>query len=263
MLMLHRAVYCVHCGWNARATAANLRTSTLGLLILSAIGLLLMFLAVTRGRQGWTGALAMGVAFFFLPAALVIVAQTRLSRIARSSSQTNRDGEVFTPPTYVIAGSDADPLRFSSRPRTVRMSWRGRLYAIAVMAVTVSIVWLISLLAPQLLHPPAGSEFTSFLGVGAFCWWLWSCVAFFRNRIRERSLFADGDIATGTVLSRRDERYGPYIVYSFRTANGNSVQTRCRVYSNDQFEQMPLRVFYDPIDPSQNGALESPLYRVS
>jgi hypothetical protein len=263
MLMLHRAAYCVHCGWNVPATAAKLRTSTLGLLILSAIGLLLMFVAVTRGHQGWTGALAIGVPFFFLPAALVIVAQTRLSRITRSGSQTNSDGEVFISPADGIAGSDADPLRFSSRPRAVRMSWPGRLYAIAVMAVTASIVWLISLSAPQLLHPPAGSVFTSFLGVGAFCWWLWSCVAFFRKRIRERNLFANGDIATGTVLWRRDGRYGPYIVYSFRTANGNSVQTRCRDYSNDQFEQMPLHVFYDPIDPSRNVALESSLYRVS
>ena len=127
MLMLHRAAYCVHCGWNVPATAAKLRTSTLGLLILSAIGLLLMFVAVTRGHQGWTGALAIGVPFFFLPAALVIVAQTRLSRITRSGSQTNSDGEVFISPADGIAGSDADPLRFSSRPRAVRMSWRGAL----------------------------------------------------------------------------------------------------------------------------------------
>lgn len=261
--MLHRGAYCARCGWNARETSAKLRANVVTLLGLSAIGLLLMFLAMTRGKQGWSGALVVGVPFFFLPLALVVVARMRLSRIARGAvAQTNHYAEPPDPSTPVIADPGAERFRYLSRPRTVTMNWKGRLYSFAILGCTAFTFWLGYLIVPRLLHPAAGSLFTNFLGVGALCWWLWGCFTFFRDRIRERNLFVSGELATGAVLSRSEGRHGPYIVYGFQPGSGGSLQTRCRDYSNDQFEEMSLHVFYDPIDASKNAALESSLFRI-
>jgi hypothetical protein len=264
MVMLKRSVYCAHCGWNIPNTSAKLRTSMFGMLGVTALGLFLVFIALTRGHQDWSGALAVSVAFVFLPSGLAILARIRLARLARvSADQTSDQGDVAPSPEFTLADPEVERLRFSSHPRTVRMNWKGRLLTIAVSACAAFVIWLIYTMAPSVLHPTTDSVFKSFLIVGAFGWWLWSCFVFFRDRIRERNLFVDGDCANGVVLSRTEERYGPYIVYSFRPPHGSSLQRRCRDYSNDQFEQMPLHVFYDPMEPSRNAALESSVFRIS
>jgi hypothetical protein len=264
MLMLQRSVYCVRCGWNIPEMSAKLRTSMFGLLGVGGFGLFLVFIALARGHQGGSGALAIGVAFVFLPSALAILARVRLARLARASDrETSDEGDVARSPMSAFGDPNVERVRFSSRPRTVRMSWKGHLFTIAVSVCTVFVIWLVFVMASTVLRPPAGSVFKGFLMVGVLGWWLWSCLAFFRERIRERNLFIDGDFATGVVLSRTEGRNGPYIVYSFRPPSGSSLQRRCRDYSNDQFEQMPLHVFYDPTDPSRNAALESSVFRIS
>ena len=264
MVMLHRSVYCTHCGWNIPTTSKELRVTSFALMGVCALGLLFMFLALERGKQGSAGALLIGVPFFFLPATLVLVARIRIARLARvaaGEANAGDEDEASVPSTVETVEPAAERLRFVSRPRTVTMTWKGRFYTILVLAGTAFTLWLLSIVAPALLQPAAGSLFKLLLGVAALGWWLWSCFSFLRNRIRERGLLVNGELANGVVMSRSEERYGPYIVYGFRSG-GQNVQTRCLDFSNDQFQMMPLHVFYDPLDPSRNVALESSPYRI-
>ena len=91
---------------------------------------------------------------------------------------------------------------------------------------------------------------------------LWSCVSFFSNRIRERRLFMNGELLQGTVVSRSDTRAGRQIVYCYRDCRGHGFQNRTADFSNRLYEEMPVHVFYNPLDSRQGAALEASLYTV-
>jgi hypothetical protein len=51
-------------------------------------------------------------------------------------------------------------------------------------------------------------------------------------------------------------------VYSYRDASGKGFQNRVTDFSNKLYEEMPIHVFYDPLNSCESVALESSLYRV-
>jgi hypothetical protein len=51
-------------------------------------------------------------------------------------------------------------------------------------------------------------------------------------------------------------------VYSYRDSSGKGFQNRVTDFSNKLYEEMPIHVFYDPLNSCESAALESSLYRV-
>ena len=263
IVLLHRVAYCEHCGWNLNVAATQVQTDVRANWIVSGFGLVLVLL-VWRGPGGFGGALGIGVAFLVLPASLALSGQYRFSQIKRVTTALAKSAS----PTATVDGAqtqsnfELDRFRTIARPRHVRMIWRGHLYVVGVAGATALAVWLLSVMVQGLLHPPPGTALKAAFAAVIYGWWCWSCFAFFRNRLQERNLFRNGELAHGTVATRTEWRYGTHIVYTFQAVSGRTFQKRVFDFSNDQFEQMPVHVFYDALDPSRNAALETSLYRV-
>jgi len=222
------------------------------------VGLVLVMLA-WRGPWGFRGALIIGAAFLLLPASMVLLGEYRLRRITRIVSGPGRTTGAATTGGQTQSNFELDRFCLTPRPRQVKMSWVGRLCVVGVGGATVLGLWLLSIMVRALLHPSPGVKLV--LGVAVYSWWCWICFAFFRNRMRERSLFVNGEFATGAVANRSEGSQGAYIVYAFQAASGRAFQNRVFDFSKNQFEQMPVHVFYDPVDPSRNAALEASVYR--
>src|SRR5713226_6087450 len=156
-----------------------------------------------------------GAAFLLLPASMVLLGQYRLTlikRVATGLGQTTRG-----PTTTGLTQGNIELDRFclAPRPRQVRMSWVGRLYVIGIGGATVLGMWLLSFMVQTLVHPPPGAALKLVFGVVVYCGWCWICLAFFHNRIRERKLFVNGEVAMGTVATRTEGGQGAHIVYVF------------------------------------------------
>ncbi len=259
----HAVVYCELCGWNIPSATTRIRMDVRVGGALSVIGLVLVLLA-WRGPWGLSGALMIGAAFLSLPASMVLVGQYRLTRIRRIVIGPGRsiDAAITAGQTQTQSNSELDRFCLTPRPRQVKMSWVGRLYIVGVGGATVLGLWLLSIMVRASLHPLPGVALKLVFSVAVYSWWCWICFAFFRNRIRERSLFVNGEFATGTVANRSEGSEGAYIVYAFQAASGRAFQNRVFDFSKNQFEQMSVHVFYDPLDPSRSAALETSLHRV-
>jgi hypothetical protein len=90
---------------------------------------------------------------------------------------------------------------------------------------------------------------------------LWSCVSFYRNRFRERSLFINGELSRGIVMTQSSTQLGSRIVYSYKDENGNGFQKRATDFSKKLYEEMPIHVFYNPLNSRESAVLEGSLFR--
>jgi hypothetical protein len=265
LLIQNSVAYCQNCGWNIGKATTKLRIDMWAMWGVAGIGVLLAVTALMRGPYGMRGAVLLAVPFVALPLGSGLVAKYRLSRIAEI--QPGRPGQVVhgtTPPSATQAAADQDnDVSLAMRPRTVRLTMRGYLYTAGVALATVFVLWLLSLV----LRGIAGPSNLAILGkyvvaLLVWGWALWSCISFFRNRIRERQLFINGELSQGIVLTQSKTRYGSLIVYSYRDASGKGFQNRVTDFSNKLYEEMPIHVFYDPLNSCESVALESSLYRV-
>jgi hypothetical protein len=224
---------------------------------------MVLALLAWRGPWGFTGALGLGVAFLLLPASLALLGQYRLSRIKRIATGLARTASPVAADQHTQSNFELDGFCLTPRPRQVKMSWLGRLYVVGVGGLTVLAMCLLSIMVRGLLHPVPGAALKVAFAVVVYSWWGWCCLAFFRNRIRERNLFVNGEFTKGTVATRMEGSQGAHIVYVFQSASGRAFQNRVFDFSKNQFEQMPVHVFYDPLDPSRSAALETSVYHVS
>jgi len=254
--------YCELCGWNIPTATTRIRTDIYGGWGAVAVGLVLVLLA-WRGPWGFSGALGIGIVFVLMPASMALLGQYRLSRIGRAAAALPRATNLAADVGQGQRNSELDRFCLAPRPRQVKMTWLGRLYVVGVAGATVLAMWLFAIMAEGFLHPVPGVVVLKAAFGVLLCGWLCSCCfAFFRNRIRERALFANGDFARGTVATRTEGSQGTYIVYVFQTTSGRGFQKRVFDFSKNQFEQMPVHVFYDPLNPSRSAALEASVYRV-
>lgn len=256
----HSVAFCDYCGWNIPAATARTVADIRGGWLAGAIGLVLVLLA-WRGPWGFRGALLLGAAFLWLPASLVLLGRHRLSRIRRVATAPE---PIVDPAAVGHTRNNFELERFclTPRPRQVRISWLGRLYVVGVGGLTILVLWLGYILLQEFMHLASANPVKLVFAFVIYGWWCWCCFAFFRNRIQERNLFVNGEFATGTVATRTEGREGAHIVYVFQTASGGRFQNRVFDFSKNQFEQMPVHVFYDPLNPSRSAALEASVYRI-
>jgi hypothetical protein len=172
-----------------------------------------VLLAVTamRGPFGMRGAVLLTVPFVALPLSSGLAAKYRLSRIAEI--QPGRPGQAvhrITPPsaTQVTANQDND-VSLAMRPRTLHLTMRGYLYTAGVALAPAFVLWVLSLVLRGITGPSNLAILGKYV-VALFVWgWaLWSCISFFRNRIRERQLFINGELSESFVLTKSRTRYG-------------------------------------------------------
>jgi hypothetical protein len=232
----------------------------------SGIGVLLASTAWSRGTLDLRGALGLTVPFVALPMGSGLVSNYRLCRIAAIRPDSPQQAVYSAAPAAATrdVADQAGDLSTAMRPRTVNLTMRGYFYIAGVAMATAIVLWL--LLLSVELWGSAGQSSGGFVkqvfALFVWGWALWSCISFFRNRIRERQLFANGELSQGLVLRRTATRYRTLITYSYRDATGDGIQNRATDFSSRLYEEMPVRVFYDPTNSRMSAALESSLYRV-
>lgn len=230
----------------------------------SGIGVLLAALAF-RGPWGTSGALLISIPFVALPLGSGLVVKYRLSRVANIQLATS--GKIVQGAAAVSATHDTadqqNDFPLAMRPRTVHLTALGYLYTAGVTLGMTLVLWLLFVLLQGVAGPRSAARTVKY--VFALLIWgcvLWSCVSFFRNRIREKRLFANGELSQGVVLTRFDRNTSSQIVYSYRDVTGKGFQNRATDFSKKLYEEMPIHIFYDSLDPRRSAVLESSLYRI-
>lgn len=263
LLIQDSVAYCENCGWNIEKATTKLRRDMWAMWLVSGTGVLMAATAGMRGPYGIRGALLIAVPFIALPLGSGLVAKYRLSRIAAIHARPELVVHEETPASAIRAAADQEKdISLAMRPRSVRLTMRGYLYTAGVALATAPMLWLLTLVLRGIADSSHAGIAKYLVALLVWSWTLWSCVSFFRNRIRERRLFISGELSQGFVLTQSKTRYGSLIEYRYRDASGKGFQNRATDFSNKLYEEMPIHVFYDPLNSCESAALESSLYRV-
>lgn len=209
-------------------------------------------------------ALGVAIAFVVLPFGSGLVTRFRLSQISirhMAAPEHFPHGE----PALTTARVDSTPqgdVSLAIRPRAVRFMLRGYVYCVGVGAATAFAFWLLSIglggiAAPTSRHKAEGLFIVLMCSV---C--LWACITFYRNRLRERRLFMKGELSQGFIVTQYSTQLGSHIVYGYRDGSGNTLQNRATDFSKKLYEEMPIHVFYNPLDSRESAALEGSLFQL-
>lgn len=254
--------YCNECGWNTEKAARNLRIDMWVMLGFSVVGVLLTAKAWMAESLGPRMALGVAILVVALPFGSGIVTRYRLSKIVVARRQ------VSTPVSdRTSAPAKDDPLLPSDasltiRPRAVRFTKRGHIYSVGMALATAFVLWVLSFGLRGLLGPSGAGKMKSVLVVVLWTVFLWSCVSFYANRIRERRLFLNGELSRGIVMAQSNTQLGSRIVYSYSDKNGNGFQNRATDFSKKLYEDMPVHVFYDTNNSRASVILEGSLFQL-
>lgn len=236
-----------------------------GMWLAVGIGVLLASTAWIRGPYGANGAAMIAVPFVSLPLASGLLTKFRLSRLAALQPRVQQEVVEREEPVSAIraaAEEEKDP-SLTIRPRRVRLTLRGFGYTAGMAVLTTVLLWLLFLVLQGIAVSSYAAAARYMVAIFVDIWALWSCISFFRTRIRERRLFMNGELSQGHVLNQSETRYGRQIVYGYRDASGTAHQKPATDFSNKLYEEMPIHIFYDPLDPSESAALEGSLYRLT
>jgi hypothetical protein len=256
-------VYCNKCGWNSKKAESNLRVSMWGSWVASGVGVILAATAL-RGPWGPTGALLIAIPFAILPFGSGLVTRYRISKIPVPHPREENYVRHGALPAALKGDAtlQRDDVPLAAKPRVVRFMKRGYLYSLGVALAAGSVLWLLSFGLRGIVSSASGEKAESVFIVLSCCLLLWPCVSFYRNRIRERRLFVNGELSQGVVVTQSSTQLGSRIVYSYRDPSGNFFQNRATDFSRKLFEEMPIHVFYNPLDSRESAALEGSLFRL-
>jgi hypothetical protein len=266
--------YCSSCGWNHEIVRGELSSTIKVSLILLALGL--AFAVVVRIRNpntGWTSA-GIVLAFSGLPIYYAVSAFQQVRKLGRLSFQAGTDqSATFLVSEMSSSGVPSKTIAFKERefpelaevprPRKLKMTWKGRLYA-AFALVLVSLFTVYGL-------PALWSEFSNPNSSHGRNWSLIAlpvviygyAFAFFRNRIRERQLLTNGELASGYVTAQNNGHYTQSIQYCFKLSGERLAFGRCNDASRSLYEGMTVPIFYDADKPTRSIPLYCSLTRIA
>jgi hypothetical protein len=155
-------------------------------------------------------------------------------------------------------------LAAAPRPRAVRMSRRGRSTSVLVTAMLViSMTLFVAGLTAQsrVSGASAGSS-----QLAKFALPILFIVVFVPFQLftvtRQKTLIADGEIATARVIERRLARHGPTIRYEFTTPLGEHFSRSAPDGTGQLSPGMSVPIFYNPQAPKRQLALCGSFYEV-
>ena len=139
---------------------------------------------------------------------------------------------------------------------------RGYVYSVGVGAATAFALWLLSIGLRGIAGPTSKHKTEGVFIVLMCIVCLWACITFYRNRIRERRLFKNGELSQGVIVTQSNTQLGSHIVYSYKDGNGNGFQNRATDFSKKLYEEMRIHVFYNPLNSRESAVLEGSLFQL-
>lgn len=266
--------YCARCGWNHELVLGELVSTIKVSLILVALGLVLGAVARVKNPGGgwaWAGIL---LAFSGLPIyyALSAFQQTRKLRSLSFQPATGQSHSFAVSamsssgvPTKTIAFKEKEfpQLAVLPRPRKLKMTWKGRFYVVfALVAVSLFTVYGLPALWSE-FNNSHSSHRRNFTLVAPLLVIYGYSFAFFRNRLRERQLLANGELASGYVTAQNNNPYTQSIQYCFKLSGGRFAFGRCNDASRSLYEGMTVPVFYDADNPARSIPLDCSLTKIA
>jgi hypothetical protein len=237
------------------ALQSTVRTSIRVLSLAAVIGAVVLF--KNPNNRG----IAAGVALAFggLPAFWASRARWDLRRLSNAPKATGVEQGPLAPRVEQERWPGLESL---PRPRRLKLSWRGRIYALMAVAGGPFGLYLVAMgIGEGLRRGGSGASGVWSLPIVAvvICFCLF---AFVRNRLRERRLLAEGAVATGYVVHQETNRYTQSIAYRFQDAAGRTFTARCTDPSRSLYEGMTTPVFYDATRPAQSIPLDCALTKI-
>lgn len=223
--------YCNECGWNTQKVARNLQIDIWVLWACSAVGVLLTAKTWVTESWGPSMALSVGIVFLALPFGSSMVTKYRLSKIA--VAHRNAPAPV-SHETSAMARVDAplpSNLSLAARPRAIRLTKLGYVYSVGTTLATALVLWVLSFGLRGLIGPR---------GTGSSM---------------------NGELSRGAVITQSNSQLGSRIVYRYTHGNGNAFQSRATDFSRRLCEEMPIHVFYNPLNSRESAVLEGSLFR--
>ncbi len=255
-----RKYYCARCGWNVNIARKELRSSVVGALGVTAVGVILAIIARMRNPGEWGLSVALIVAFLGLPGLWAARAWWRLRNLGMilppASAERAPEPSVQT---AILSQKGYPALAVLARPRKLRMTWRGRLY----LGFAIAAVGFWTYFLPAVWRSYGGTR-----GTDEWVTVAWSAMIYgysfscFRNRYRERQLLANGELATGYVIKQTNTRYSQTVDYTFQDAGGNITTGHSTDASRSLYEGMSTPVFYETFDPKRNISLDCSLTKI-
>jgi hypothetical protein len=72
----------------------------------------------------------------------------------------------------------------------------------------------------------------------------------------------NGELSQGVIVTQYGTQLGSHIVYGYRDGSGNALQNRATDFSKKLYEEMPIHVFYNPLDSRESAVLEGSLFQL-
>jgi hypothetical protein len=267
--------YCSRCGWNHEIVRGELSSTIKVSLFLVAVGVLV---AVVMRVRNPSEAGAWAVTLLALSALPLFYALSALHQVRKlrdllfqpanpktgtfTISEMGSSSDVPSK-TIVFKENEFPELVALPRPRKLKMTWKGRSYfAFALVVVGLYTVYG---------FPAAWREFSNPQSAHGKSWTLLTPMAviygysfaFFRNRLRERQILANGELASGYVTAQNNGRYIQSIQYYFRLADGKLIAGQCNDASRSLYEGMTVPVFYDAEKPTRSIPLDCSLTKIA
>ncbi|HWX38403.1 MAG TPA: DUF3592 domain-containing protein [Candidatus Sulfotelmatobacter sp.] len=147
------------------------------------------------------------------------------------------------------------------QPRPVRMSFRGKVSALLIPGVLLT---LTALTAKDYFHPTASWQKETFVSFFRLLCGLAIVLGLLQWRIyvRHRHLISNGDAVLGRITKNYGSaRNGQYVRYQFNTQSG---ETLSKIRTSWKLLDIGMRipVFYDPYNPKKQVALFAAYYEV-
>lgn len=265
--------YCSRCGWNHEIVRRALSSTIKVSLVLVALGVAFAVMVRVRSpNEGWAWA-GILLAFSGLPIYYAFSAFLQLRRLGRLSFQPSTDQSPAFRVSELSSGVPSKTIEFKEkefpelaalpRPRKLRMTWKGRFYAtFALVVVSLVTVYCLPALWTEFNNPhsPNGRKWSLAAALVVVYGYAF---AFFRNRLRERRLLADGELASGYVTEQSNGQYTQSIQYCFKLSSGRLAFGRCNDASRSLYEGMTVPVFYDADNPALSVPLDCSLTRIA
>ena len=264
--------YCSRCGWNHEIVRRELSTTIKVSLFLTSLGPIFAVLMRVKNPGAGSMWIAVLLAFSGLPLYYALSALRQIRTLKNLSfhpaNQETRDVAISESSldsiskTTTFKDRQFPELVLLPRPRSLKLSWRGRgyfVFALLVLGVYTLYVLPAALNEFHNPHSKRGSFWTLFLPAALIYGYSFG---FFRNRLRERQLLANGEIVSGYVTSQNNGRYYQYIQYCFHLPGGRIVTSECTDASRSLYEGVTVPVFYNPDDPTRSIPLDCSLTKI-
>jgi hypothetical protein len=251
--------YCARCGWNVGVAQAALRSTIKTSIWVLGIAAVVSVVVLLKNPNNWGIAVGVTVAFGGLPAFWISRARYDLRRLRNAQTATTVEPGPSSPRLEQEIWPTLESL---PRPRRLKLSWRGRVYALLAIAGGPSGLYFVAMGIREDRRrggSVASDMWPLLLVVGVVGFYMFTFVC---NRLRERRLLADGAVATGYVINQETNRYTQSIAYRFQDASGRAFTARCTDPSRSLYEGMTTPVFYDVNQPTHSIPLDCSLTKI-